>query len=58
MMAFYAHTDPAHSDSGQAAHYWEPLFTPFGEGDDQCQERECESASALERFHGHLNKIT
>ena len=52
-MDFYAHTDPNPSDP----HDWEPLFTPFGAGQDECQGEACEKCGNLDRFHGHLNKV-
>lgn len=52
-MDFYAHTDPNSSDTSQ----WEPLFTPFGDGPDECQGDTCKKCETLERFHGHLNKV-
>lgn len=51
-MEFYAHSLPEHPVSA-----WEPLFTPFGEGDNQCQGRECKNCESLEAYHGHLNKV-
>ena len=53
----YAHTHPEHPDPKDAAKYWEPLFTPFGEGEDQCQRETCEKCKSLEPNHGHLNKV-
>jgi CRISPR-associated endonuclease/helicase Cas3 len=36
---------------------WEPLFTPFGEGDDECQWNSCQKCANLVPYHGHLNKV-
>lgn len=52
-MPFYAHTDPNSSNPED----WEPLFTPFGDGADECQRDTCEKCATLDRFHGHLNKV-
>lgn len=52
-MPFYAHTDPNSSNPED----WEPLFTPFGDGADECQRDTCEKCARLDRFHGHLNKV-
>lgn len=51
-MEFYAHSLPDRPPSE-----WEPLFTPFGEGDNECRGRDCEKCENLERDHGHLNKV-
>lgn len=51
---FYAHTDPEFPDDPST---WEPLFTPFGDGEGECRGRGCERCERLERFHGHLNKV-
>jgi CRISPR-associated endonuclease/helicase Cas3 len=48
----FAHTLP---DRPQAD--WEPLFTPFGEAEDQCQRENCQKCEHLEPKHGHLNKV-
>ncbi len=56
-MQFFAHTDPDHPDPGDAARHWEPLFTPFGEGPDECRQDACKRCESLDRFHGHLNKV-
>ena len=45
----YAHTHPTAS--------WEPLFTPFGDGADECQRETCQKCQNLEPYHGHLNKV-
>lgn len=51
-MEFYAHSLPDRPPTE-----WEPLFTPFGEGADDCQGKDCEKCRRLERYHGHLNKV-
>ena len=57
-MRFYAHTDPNHPDPTDAERYWEPLFTPFGEGEQKCKGYPaCEKCRKLSRNHGHLNKV-
>lgn len=50
---FYAHTLPGASDHSQ----WEPLFTPFGEGENECRRDLCEKCKNYEPYHGHLNKV-
>jgi CRISPR-associated endonuclease/helicase Cas3 len=50
----YAHTHPHHPDNPSR---WEPLFTPFGEGDEWCQWENCQKCSNLDSRHGHLNKV-
>jgi len=51
---FYAHTHPEFPDDSSK---WEPLFTPFGDGDGECRSRECWRCRRLEPYHGHLNKV-
>jgi CRISPR-associated endonuclease/helicase Cas3 len=51
-MPFYAHTL-----QGQPKEKWEPLFTPFGEGENECQRHTCQSCADLKPQHGHLNKV-
>lgn len=51
-MEFHAHSLPDRQPSE-----WEPLFTPLGEGEEECQGKECEKCRRLERYHGHLNKV-
>jgi CRISPR-associated endonuclease/helicase Cas3 len=51
-MIAYAHT-LTHRPSTE----WEPLFTPFGDGADQCQRENCQKCADLEPYHGHLNKV-
>jgi CRISPR-associated endonuclease/helicase Cas3 len=48
----YAHTLPNRPQCE-----WEPLFTPFGIGTDECQRENCEKCQRLEPYHGHLNKV-
>ncbi len=53
-MTAFAHTHPDYpNDSG----FWEPLFTSFGDGEDECQRADCLKCAALEPYHGHLNKV-
>jgi len=47
----------AHSREGRAPEEWEPLFTPFGDGEGECRGRECEDCRGLVPQHGHLNKV-
>ncbi len=54
MSAPYAHTDPAHPNDPSK---WEPLFTPIGDGSDECQRESCKACESLTPHHGHLNKI-
>lgn len=50
----YAHTHPNFpSDPSK----WEPLFTPFGDGPDQCRREHCDKCRSLDSDHGHLNKV-
>ena len=51
-MPFYAHTL-----KDQPPEKWEPLFTPFGEGSEECQRDTCVKCEAMEPRHGHLNKV-
>ena len=56
-MNYYAHTKN-NPDGGRAPQSeWEPLFTPFGEDDDQCQRESCAKCERMEPQHGHLNKV-
>ena len=54
----YAHTknDPDTKEPLPQSE-WEPLFTPFGEGDDHCQKLSCAKCADFESKHGHLNKV-
>jgi CRISPR-associated endonuclease/helicase Cas3 len=47
----------AHALPGQPPEKWEPLFTPFGAGADECQRENCQKCRDLEPYHGHLNKV-
>jgi len=49
-----AHSHPDHPDDPSK---WEPLFTPFGDGEGVCRRRDCEACRALLPDHGHLNKV-
>jgi CRISPR-associated endonuclease/helicase Cas3 len=51
-MKFYAHTL-----DGKSQEHWEPLFTPFGLLEDECQRESCQKCADLEPHHGHLNKV-
>lgn len=57
-MACYAHTknDPVTKEPLSRLE-WEPLFTPFCEGEEHCQKLDCAKCAALEPKHGHLNKV-
>jgi CRISPR-associated endonuclease/helicase Cas3 len=52
-MDFHAHTSPNSRDPRD----WEPLFTPFGTGSDDCRREACEKCARMDRFHGHINKV-
>jgi hypothetical protein len=52
-MRFYAHTL-----KDQPREKWEPLFTPFGEGEHDCQRHTCPKCEAMEPQHGHLKIVT
>jgi CRISPR-associated endonuclease/helicase Cas3 len=47
----------AHSLKNKDKSEWEPLFTPFGDGVEECQGKDCEKCENLEPKHGHLNKV-
>ncbi len=47
----------AHTLNGRPPSEWEPLFTPFGPAEDQCQRENCQKCQDLEPYHGHLNKV-
>jgi CRISPR-associated endonuclease/helicase Cas3 len=47
----------AHTLDGKPPSDWEPLFTPFGAGADQCQRENCQKCQNLVHDHGHLNKV-
>lgn len=48
----YAHTLP-----GKPQGEWEPLFTVFGDSEDECQRENCKKCQNLKSDHGHLNKV-
>ncbi len=57
--SFYAHTSKL-SDcktTNMDTSTWEPLFTPFGKGADECQRANCRKCQALVPQHSHLNKV-
>ncbi|MFT3990791.1 MAG: CRISPR-associated helicase Cas3' [Luteolibacter sp.] len=47
----------AHTLKDQPKEKWEPLFTPFGSGANECQRENCEKCRSFEPYHGHLNKV-
>jgi CRISPR-associated endonuclease/helicase Cas3 len=47
----------AHSLEGKSQEYWEPLFTPFGNGEGDCQRGSCQKCEQMDPKHGHLNKV-
>lgn len=51
-MPFYAH-----SLSNLPKETWEQLFTPFGQGSEDCQRDTCLKCETMDRQHGHLNKV-
>ena len=57
-MSYYAHTknDPVTKEPLLEEH-WEPLFTLFGDGEDECRKETCKRCEALAPKHGHLNKV-
>lgn len=56
--SFYAHSSNlTDGKTNPDKTTWEPLFTPFGEGEDECQGEACEKCQNLEPKHGHLNKV-
>lgn len=56
-MQFYAHSKTRPNGSPAPKEEWEPLFTPFGDGPDECQRESCKKCEDLEPNHGHLNKV-
>src|SRR5690625_191624 len=56
-MSVYAHTFKYEDGRPAPESEWEPLFTPFGDGVDQCQQQNCEKCRRLDRDHGHLCKV-
>ncbi len=53
----YAHTKTKPDGSPAPVEEWEPLFTPFGEGSNECSSPNCPACHALSPQHGHLNKV-
>ncbi|MFK5921352.1 MAG: CRISPR-associated endonuclease Cas3'' [Verrucomicrobiota bacterium] len=59
-MPFYAHTKENTDGSPAAQSEWELLFTPFGDGDKECQGKNgdsCQKCHDMDPQHGHLNKV-
>ncbi len=56
-MRAFSHTHPEHPDPEDAEKYWEPLFTPLGENENECQREACQKCERMEPMHGHLNKV-
>jgi CRISPR-associated endonuclease/helicase Cas3 len=56
-MPFYAHTSKLPDGTIAPQSEWEPLFTPFGPGENECQRNACKACADLEPQHGHLNKV-
>ncbi len=56
-MPAFAHTNPNYPRPEDAENHWEPLFTPFGDREEQCQREACEKCARMEPMHGHLNKV-
>lgn len=58
-MPFHAHTSklPDGTTTNPDTSTWEPLFTPFGPGENECQRNTCKACAYLEPQHGHLNKV-
>ena len=58
-MPFYAHTSkfPDGKTTNPDPATWEPLFTPFGLGENECQRDHCGKCERMEPQHGHLNKV-
>lgn len=56
-MQFYAHTKTQPNGIPTSKSEWEPLFTPFGSGDEDCQREHCKKCAGLAPYHGHLNKV-
>lgn len=47
----------SHPDFPEDPTHWEPLFSSFGEGDNECQRNPCEKCRQLLPGHGHLNQV-
>jgi CRISPR-associated endonuclease/helicase Cas3 len=56
-MPFHAHTSKLPDGTIAPQSEWEPLFTPFGPGENECQHNTCKACADLEPQHGHLNKV-
>ena len=56
-MNFFAHTKNRPDGTLAPKSEWEPLFTPFGEAENQCQRDTCKKCEAMHPHHGHLNKV-
>ncbi|MCU0797371.1 MAG: CRISPR-associated helicase Cas3' [Akkermansiaceae bacterium] len=56
-MPFYAHSKTHPDGSSAPKEEWEPLFTPFGTGQEECQRESCKKCEDLDPKHGHLNKV-
>lgn len=55
--AFFAHTKKGADGEPLGPEHWEPLFTPLGQRDSECQGQSCSKCMTLEPQHGHLNKV-
>lgn len=53
-MKFYAHTAKDAQGNPSPKEHWEPLFTPDC---DTLEGKACAKCVALDRYHGHLNKV-
>lgn len=58
-MPFHAHTSKLRDGktTNPDTSTWEPLFTPFGEGEHECQREHCHKCAETHPHHGHLNKV-
>lgn len=56
-MNFYAHTKTNSDGTMADRREWEPLFTPFGAGENECQRTSCRKCEEMHPRHGHLNKV-
>lgn len=58
-MPFHAHTSKLSDGktTNPDSSSWEPLFTSFGKGENNCQRETCQSCADLQPQHGHLNKV-
>ena len=46
-MQFYAHTKAQSNGTPAPMSEWEPLFTPFGSGEEDCLREHCEKSRNL-----------